>query len=169
MRCGSYTYCTRANYTVSRRVGRGESLLLGCSLYTLCSMLVVLVDFMPSHGGVCSLPPLDDCYRPRRHPHHRLPRTDKVVYTYLRAPDACAQWRRGGRRKCGLSAQSRDFWLLSWGIPVCFHLGTLPPWIRQQLSDVVDMGNWCGCSITSLYVEAPCIIESQLSDMQRGI
>ena len=27
----------------------------------------------------------------------------------------------------------------------------------------------CGCSITSLYVEAPCIIESQLSDMQRGI
>jgi len=51
----------------------------------------------------------------------------------------------------------------------CFHLGTLPPWIRQQLSDVVDMGNWCGCSITSLYVEAPCIIESQLSDMQRGI
>ena len=50
-----------------------------------------------------------------------------------------------------------------------FSLGTLPPWIRHQLSDVVDMGNWCGCSITSLYVEAPCIIESQLSDMQRGI
>ena len=44
--------------------------------------------------------------------------TDKVVYLPP-APDACAQqWRRGGRCKCGLSAQSRGFWLLSWGFPV---------------------------------------------------
>ena len=59
---------------------------------------------------------------------------------------ACTWWRRGGRRNADCQLESCGFWLISWGLPVFAethgHHG------YASSSRLVEMCNWCGCSIT---------------------
>ena len=90
-----------------------------------------------------------------------------------------APWRQ---TQCGLSARSCGFWLISWGCPVFAeahdHRG------YASSSRLVDMCNWCVCSITTLRrrhvagssasksgekENCPGTIESRLSAIQCGI
>ena len=54
-----------------------------------------------------------------------------------------APWRQ---RQCGLSAWSCGFWLLSWGCPVFAEAHDHHGYASS--SRLVDMCNWCGCSMT---------------------
>jgi hypothetical protein len=54
-----------------------------------------------------------------------------------------APWRQ---TQCGLSARSCGFWLLSWDFTVLVEAHGHHGYASSSL--LVDMCNWCGCSIT---------------------